>query len=245
MKALVFCAHADDEVIAIGGTLRRLADAGAQIRLVMFSEGAEGYARVQEKGTIVQQRHEETLRVCRALGISEYVNLRLLDWNLKVDNATYHAVVRHIRQFQPDLVFTHSRSDYNDHMAVHDVVTEGWYHAALPCAMESGPVWRHVPLYEFEVLEPMARPGFVVDVTDTYAAKVEAMQIYASQHEHVGSIFQLMEGRALERGYLIGVRYGEALTRSTYRPAPVRDLADLLPASAPKEQATGFTTQEG
>ncbi len=233
MKVLVFCAHADDEVIAIGGMLRRLADTGAHIRLVMFSEGAEGYTRVQEKDTIVQQRHEETLRVCRILGIAEYVNLRLLDWNLKVDNSTYHAVVRHIRQFQPDIVFTHSRADYNDHMAVHDVVVEGWHHAALPCAMDAGPVWRHVPLYEFEVLEPMVRPGLVVDVTDAYEIKVEAMKTYGSQLEHVGSIFQMMEGRALERGYLIGVKYGEALTRCAYRPAPVRDVADLFPPSGP------------
>ena len=60
MKALVFCAHADDEVIALGGTLRRLADGGADIRLVMFSEGAEGYTRVEDKGTIVQRRERET-----------------------------------------------------------------------------------------------------------------------------------------------------------------------------------------
>ena len=227
MKALVFCAHADDEVIGIGGVIRKLADAGALVRLVMFSEGAEGYARLEEKHTIVQRRHDETLKVCDILGIKEYFNLHLLDWNLTVCNETYRAVVGHIREFQPDVVFTHIHADYNDHMAVHDVVTEGWFHAALPCAMGKDPVWKHVPLYEFEVLQAMAAPSVVVDVTDTLEAKLEAMRVYESQHDHVGSIFQLMEGRAKERGHLIGAKYGEALLRSHYRPRAVRDVAEL------------------
>ena len=53
MKILVFCAHADDEVIGLGGTIRKFANAGAEIRLVHFSAGAEGYATREEKSTIV------------------------------------------------------------------------------------------------------------------------------------------------------------------------------------------------
>ena len=89
MKVLVFCAHADDEVIGVGGTLRKLADGGATIRLVMFSEGAEGYTKLEDKPAIVKTRGEEIRRVCEILGIQEYFNLGLLDWNLKVDNSPY------------------------------------------------------------------------------------------------------------------------------------------------------------
>jgi LmbE family N-acetylglucosaminyl deacetylase len=227
MKVLVFCAHADDEVIGIGGTLRKLANAGAAIRLVMFSEGAEGYTRPEEKATIVARRHRETKKVCEILGIGEYINLGGLDWGLKVDNASYRDVVRHVREFRPDVVFTHGRADYNDHKAVHDVGTEGWFHAAVPCAMGKDPIWPWAPLYEFEVLEAMPQTNLVVDITDTYAAKVEAMKCYESQQAVVGGVFQLMEGRALERGYLIGAKYSEALYRTAYRPRAVRDVRDL------------------
>ena len=228
MKVLVFCAHADDEVIGIGGTLRKLANDGATIRLVMFSEGAEGYTTLEQKPTIVKTRSEETSRVCEILGIKEYFNLGQLDWNLRVDNAGYHEVVHHIRQFKPDMVITHSRADYNDHIAVHDVSTEGWFHAAAPCAMKDGPVWKHVPVYEFEVLQPMPNPSLIVDISDTYDLKVQAMKVYGSQHDMVGGIFQLLEGRALERGFLIGVKYGEALRRSHYRPRAVSNARTLL-----------------
>jgi len=227
MNVLVFCAHADDEVIGIGGTLRKLADGGAAIRLVMFSEGAEGYAKPEEKSSVVKTRGEEIQGVCKILGIQEYFNLGLLDWNLKVDNCTYREMIHHIRQFQPDVIFTHSRADYNDHITAHDVATEGWFHAAIPCAMEKDPVWRLVPLYEFEVLQPIANPSIIVDISDTYKAKIKAMEMHASQHAVVGGVFQLLEGRALDRGFLIGVKYGEALLRSHYRPRAIRNVETL------------------
>lgn len=227
IKTLVFCAHPDDEVIGMGGTLRKLADAGAAIRLVIFSDGAEGYTTLEEKETIVATRAEETQKVCGVLGIWESFNLHGIDWNLKVNNETYRTVLHHIRQFQPDLIFTHSRTDYNDHMVVHDVVTEGWFHAGIPCALSEGAVWGMKPLYEFEVLQKTAKPTIIVDITDTYKTKVEAMTYYASQQKLVGGIFQTMEGRALELGSLIGVKYGEAFARSSYRPRAIGDVMKL------------------
>ena len=227
-KVLVLAAHPDDDVIGAGGTIRKLADQGATIRLVVFSAGAEGYIRAAEKATIVARRARETQAVCKVLGIRECHNEGWLDWNLKVDNAGYHAVIRHIREFRPDLVFTHRHGDYNDHKVMHDLAVEGWFHAAIPCAMDLGPVWKHVPLYEFEVLEPMAEPSVVVDITGTYAAKVKAMEAYGSQHELVGGVFQMLEGRALERGHFVQARYGEAFRRVTYRPRKVTDVARLL-----------------
>ena len=227
MRVLVVCAHADDEVIAIGGTLRKLADADANIRLLMFSDGAEGYTTSDQKDAIVAIRNDETKKVCDILGISEYFNLHGLDWNFKVDNDGYHAVIHHIRQFKPDLVLTHSKADYNDHMVVHDVTVEGWFHAGIKCAMSEGDPWNRSALYEFEVLQAMDKPSVIVDITDTYSTKVKAMAIYESQHQIVGSVFQLIEGRALERGSQIGVKYGEAVRRNNYRPRGVYDINAL------------------
>lgn len=228
MNVLVFCAHADDEVIGMGGTLRKMADAGANIRLVMFSEGAEGYSRPEDKTTIIQTRQRETEAVCDILGIQEYVNLHGLDWNLTVNNETYRQVIHHIREFQPDAVFTHASTDYSDHMAVNQVSTEGWFHAALPCAMEQEQVWKLVPLYEFEIIKPIANPTLVMDITDTFVEKKRAMEVYSSQIGIVGSVFQLMEGRAMTRGYAAGVKYGEAFSRSNYQPRLIRQIETLL-----------------
>jgi len=227
MKVLLLFAHADDEVIGAGATIRKLANAGATLRLVTFSEGAEGYTQPGGEATIVAERAQEVAAVCRILGIQDHCTERWLDWDFRVSNAGYRAVIRHIRAFQPDLIFTHSRADYNDHKMLHDTVVDAWYHAAVPCAMREGPVWKHVPLYECEILQPLAEPSVVVDVTDTHAIKLEAMRAYDSQLSLVGGIFQLLEGRALQRGYLIGAKYGEAFRRVTYRPRKVTEVTAL------------------
>ncbi len=228
MRVLVFCAHADDEVIGMGGTLRSFAAEGAAIRLVMFSEGAEGYATPEEKKTISRTRDKETKAVCRLLGIQEYVNLHGLDWSLPVNNAAYRSVIGQIREFQPDVIFTHAELDYSDHIAVSRVTREGWFHAALACAVEKDPLWPMVPLYEFEVINRMTAPTHIVDITGSFEFKKRAMELYGSQTGIVGSVFQMMEGRALERGYTIGVKYGEAFRRSDYRPRAVKKITSLL-----------------
>lgn len=228
MRILVFCAHADDEVIGMGGTIARFAAAGAAIRLVMFSEGAEGYAAPGEKEHIVAVRDAETRRVCKLLGIGEFVNLHELDWNLRVDNANYHAVIDQIREFRPDAVFTHGCRDYHDHRAVARVVAEGWFHAPLACAMTGLPVWKSVPLYEFEVIQMMPDPDLVVDITAAFEIKMQAMNIYHSQTGVVGGADQMLEGRALARGHQIGVRYGEAFRRSAFRPRAIADVSAML-----------------
>ena len=228
MNVLIFCAHADDEVIGMGGTIRKFALAGAKIRLVMFSEGAEGYASLAEKETIVATRDAETRSVCNLLGIHEYFNLHGLDWDLHVGNDTYRAVIHHIREFRPDVVFTHGYRDYNDHQAVSKTVNEGWFHAALACAMEKDPVFPMPPLYEFEVIQMMPAPNLIVDITDVFSTKLEAMALYGSQVGVVGGSAQLIEGRALLRGQQAGIRYGEAFLRSPYRPYLVTDIQKLL-----------------
>lgn len=228
MKVLIFCAHADDEVIGMGGTIAKFAACNAQIRLVMFSEGAEGYASLEEKESIISTRDRETREVCQLLGIQSYRNLHQLDWDMKVNNQLYNEVIKEIREFKPDVIFTHRFGDYNDHQAVSKVVNEGWFHAALECAAVNGPVHNMVPLYEFEVIEMMPDAGFVVDITDTMELKLKAMQIYSSQTGVVGGAEQLLTGRALLRGQAANVRYGEAFRRSSYRPQKISNVTDLV-----------------
>ena len=227
MKILVFCAHADDEVIGLGGTIRKFANAGAEIRLIHFSAGAEGYAALEEKNTLCQTRAAEVEKVCRILGISSYRNFDLLDWSIPSDNSTYRLVIEEIRSFQPDAVFTHFESDYRDHRNVSIAVSEGHFHASLACAIEQAPVWKDVPLYHFEVIKLIPEPEMIIDISETMDAKLEAMAVYASQTGVVGGADQMLSSRASMRGQSIGVRYGEALVRNKMRARKINDLNKL------------------
>ncbi len=228
MKILIFCAHADDEVIGMGGTIRKFANAGAEIRLIHFSAGAEGYASLEEKDTICATRAAEVEKVCRILGVSSYRNFNLLDWSIPADNSTYRLVIEEIRSFQPDAVFTHFESDYRDHRNVSIAVAEGHFHASLACAIEQAPVWKDVPLYHFEVIKLIPEPEMIIDISDTMDAKLEAMAVYASQTGVVGGADQMLSSRAAMRGQTIGVRYGEALIRNKMRPRKIDNLNKLM-----------------
>ena len=65
-KILIFCAHPDDEAIALGGTIRKFADEGAEVTEVIFATGNEGYSRIEEKDRIMEIRAKECEAVRRS-----------------------------------------------------------------------------------------------------------------------------------------------------------------------------------
>ena len=94
--------------------------------------------------------------------------------------------------------------------------------------MEAAPVWKDVPLYHFEVIRLIPEVEMVIDISDTMADKLKAMEVYASQTGVVGGADQMLESRASMRGQSIGVRYGEALVSNKMRPRKIADLTKLL-----------------
>mgnify|MGYP001292629364 CR=1 FL=1 len=56
-------------------------------------------------------------------------------------------------------------------------------------------------------------PDIVVDVTETYKYKEQAMQEYFSQHGILNDIHSYIDGLSKVRGYSVGAARGEAFTR--------------------------------
>lgn len=81
---LALHAHPDDEAIFTGITLRRLADAGARVVLVVATAGELGESRVPlERGrTVAQQRITEVERSAAELGVARLVLLGQRDSGL-------------------------------------------------------------------------------------------------------------------------------------------------------------------
>jgi LmbE family N-acetylglucosaminyl deacetylase len=80
-------------------------------------------------------------------------------------------------------------------------------------------------------------PDFVVDVSDFWDQKIEAIKAFKSQFFDPNSsepetfvstegFFKLLESRAREYGYLIGVDYAEGFTVERF--AGVKNLFDLI-----------------
>jgi LmbE family N-acetylglucosaminyl deacetylase len=216
---LVFGAHPDDEVVGMGGTIAKLAKAGNDVFVVIFTKGEEGYAEKKLKETISDLRQKEIERVRQILGIKEYELMGRPDMGLKNDKETFKESIRMIREFKPDAVFTHHRVDrHRDHIAASKLVTEAFWQAGEPVSMDLGKPWRPRVLYYYEETYPFKFPSHIVDITETFEAKISAMKTYTSQLRVVPFILGGIEGQAVFRGSTIGTKYGEAFMRSSITP---------------------------
>ena len=100
--------------------------------------------------------------------------------------------------------------------------------------------------YHFEVIHLLPQPTDIVDISETFEAKMAAWHYFQSSSESLeqkgeagkstpraygatlgGSLTEQLETRARYYGSLIGVRYGEALKKSDYLPRAVHDLRVL------------------
>jgi LmbE family N-acetylglucosaminyl deacetylase len=216
---LVFGAHADDEVVGAGGTIAKLTRDGNKVFVVIFTKGEEGYADRKLKDTVSELRRKEIEKVKGILGIEEYRLLGKPDMGLENNKDTFKETIQLIRKYRPDAVFTHHRVDrHRDHRAASRIVTEAFWQSMEPVSMDLGDPWRTKALYYFEEAYPFKFPSHIVDITETFEAKMDAMKTYVSQLPVVPFILGGIEGQAIARGALIGTKFGEAFLRSSVTP---------------------------
>ena len=125
---LVVFAHPDDESIACGGTLARLADAGARVVLICASRGEKGSISDRalldghELGSV---RARELHDAASVLGISEVVLYEHPDGDLRwAEVPQLHVeIVLAIQKYRPDAVITFGEDGlywHLDHIGVHE-----------------------------------------------------------------------------------------------------------------------------
>lgn len=78
------------------------------------------------------------------------------------------------------MVLSHLAGDYLAHRTLAKVVPEAFWQAGWQCSLELGEPWEVNRLYCFPILELVAKPSHVIDITDTFEAKLRAMEAYAS-----------------------------------------------------------------
>lgn len=226
-RALVICAHDDDEVIGPGGTIRKLTNAGVEVTTVIFARGNEGYQSIDERDTILARRVVERGAAQKILGTAHSMAHDYPDFaNLDCEDV-YRKVIEAVRTARPHVVFTHLAGDYLAHRTLARVAPEAVWQAGWRCSLELGEPWQVDRLYQFPILDLVAKPSHVVDITDTFRAKLEAMRAYQSQHEVVAGILAQIEAKARAYGSLVGVEYGEAFMRSQAIPVVVSQAESL------------------
>jgi LmbE family N-acetylglucosaminyl deacetylase len=167
---LVFAPHADDETFGMGGSLLKAKKENVETHLVVLTDGAFG----GEREDLVKVREEEVNRAAQLLGIKSLHCWSEPDRGLDHNESLVGKITDTIRSLAPAAVFFPGPFEIHpDHRATAFLV---W--SALQQLRENG-VSPEAIAYEIGVQNP---GNLLIDVTDQYAEKKEAMAIYASQN---------------------------------------------------------------
>ena len=211
---LVFGPHPDDLEIGLGGTIARHAAAGGSVGLCDMTAGEMG-----SNGT-VEQRLAEAEAARKVLGAAWRENLRLPDRGIANAPDQLLTVASFIRRHKPRVVAAPYWSDrHPDHVAASALVTEAVFNAGLRKYRAEGDAWKAewVCYYFINDGQP---PSFVVDVSEYYGKKRQALDCHVTQFQPPGSgtaatrlntpVFrQLIESRDAQFGALSGVAWAE------------------------------------
>ena len=213
---LVFGPHPDDIEIGLGGTIARHTALGLRVGLCDLTAGEMG-----SNGT-VDQRLAESEAARGVLGAAWRDNLRWPDRHIGKDPAHLEQAVRFIRRHRPRVMAVPYWSDrHPDHGAASDVLTEAAFNSGLRRYQSEGEAWKPDWIcYYF--INDAAPASFVIDVSDYYERKREALDCYASQFRPTEPgaartrltsprFRQLIESRDAQFGALAGVAWAEGV----------------------------------
>ena len=211
-RVLVVAAHPDDELLGVGGTIRRLANEGIECRAVIVGEGITSRADKRAEADF-----NELMELQKdARNAAEKVGYQSIDFCELPDNRldgmelldVIKVVSKYVDKYKPDTIFTHHHGDMNiDHRIVCEAVltacrpvgdyfVERIYGFETPSSTE----WNYTYNQPF-------MPNVFFNVSDTVMAKIDGMNCYRSesaQYPHPRSskaLLALAEYRGSNVGY--------------------------------------------
>lgn len=213
-RVLVIGAHADDEVLGCGGTMAKFASEGADVHVLLLADGETsraGAGAVEKEARIKAAEEAAGILGCASTSLHDLPDNRLDSMDL-LD--IVKVIEQRIADIAPDTVLTHHSGDVNiDHRLVHEAVLAA-------CRPHPGHPVNHLLFYEVasstEWRPPVSSmpflPNVFIDITETLAAKRDALDAYASEMRafpHARSV-EAVEALARWRGATVGVAAAEA-----------------------------------
>jgi bacillithiol biosynthesis deacetylase BshB1 len=231
ISVLAVAAHRDDVELTCGGTLLRAAAAGHTTGILDLTEGEMG-----TRGS-AELRAQEAARAADVLGVSVRENLGLPDAGIVNTPETRRLVAVVIRRLRPRIVIAPAlMGRHPDHRETAALVRDACFVAGLKKIDPDTPA--HRPLKVIHCVtyrEDFSKPTFVVDVSDVFEKKLDAIRCYGSQFEGVTQagevypngepLFDVVRHHAAHYGSMIRTRYGEPYF--TYETMRVDDIGTL------------------
>ena len=193
---LAVVAHPDDETFGCGGTLKLHAEMGHPVGVMSLTCSAE-------------ERRRELYEASKILGVDEPVVLD--EERLSARSEVINRISDVIVSKKPEIVITHLPYDYHrEHRLALEVVKEALEWAAHTTTYSEP--WRVDRLLMMEVNTLIPTPHIIVDVSEVFDRKMEAIRRYATQLAKFPEDYyqRFNELKAELRGVQGGCRYAEA-----------------------------------
>ena len=228
LDVLVIAPHPDDAELGMGGGILAMLSAGLRVGVLDLTDGEP-----TPFGSI-ERRSAETQAATDVLGLTWRGNLGLINRKLEATLEARAALAGVIRQTRPRWLFAPYWQDaHPDHLAATELVESARFWAKL--SKTDMPGEPHHPERVFHYycvhLKMHAQPAFVLDISDHWETKREAIACFQSQFVEGRESLQpgfidRLEYEARYWGQSIGVEFGEPYT--SREPIGLRDWASLI-----------------
>ena len=228
---LAIAAHRDDVELTCGGTLAKAVRAGHRVGILDLTEGEMG-----TRGDAAT-RAAEADKAAKTLGVTIRLNAGMRDAHLENDEASRKRIVELIRRTRPRVVilpFPVGR--HPDHRIASELGRDACYLAGLAKYEPDKGGEAHRPyklLYALAYREDPVKPTFVVDITEVFETKMQAIRCYGSQFDGAQAagevyptgqdLYELIRVQSAHYGSLIRRRYGEP-----FYTAETQEVEDVL-----------------
>ena len=220
---LAIGAHPDDVELGCSGAIMRSISQGKKVAVIDLTQGELG-----TRGSI-ETRKKEAQNAAVLMGLSERINMEFKDGFFKNDETHQLALIKKIREFQPQIVLCNAKEDRHiDHPKANKLVNQACFLSGLEkietydsSGNKQNP-WR--PKIVLEYIQWMdIQPDIVLDISVQLEAKMNAVKAYKSQFFNPNSseketpissknFLESVRYRAQNLGRLIGTEAGEGFT---------------------------------
>ncbi len=188
MRAMVIMAHPDDAEFLCSGTVAKWCKEGWDVYYVLVTGGDKGtHDDTMHPEKLAAIREEEQRAACRVLGVKECIFLGYPDGFTSESAELRGQIVRLLRLYRPDVVITWDafRGTFNhrDHRNVGQATMDAIYPIVRDRLFYQRDEEEGLTSHQVnEVLLAGAVDGdYVVDITDVWETKVDAILCHASQ----------------------------------------------------------------
>ncbi len=222
LDVLVFAAHPDDAELNAGGTIASLVKEGKKVGIIDLTKGEMG-----TRGT-AETRQVEVDNASKVLGIHYRSNLDLGDSILENNRNNQSKIILEVRKLRPELCLIGALNDrHPDHGKATHLCMDALFYSGLAKFMnsENSLPWRPPTIAHYMQDRPF-EPDFIVDISDHWETKKEAILAFSSQFNvsdpkrepetYISNqaYFKQIEARARYFGHLAGFEFGEPFQKA-------------------------------